>query len=332
MNQYAPGNGRPRLREAIARKMARFYGLPVNPDTEVTVTVGATEAIFAAVLGLVNPGDEVIVFEPFYDSYLPAIKFAGGTPRFYTLRPPRWEIDRDRLARLFSDKTKLVMINTPHNPTGKVFSEAELRFIADLCQKHNVIALTDEVYEHIVFDDARHVCMATLPGMSNRTVTISSAGKTFSMTGWKVGWAVASPELSTALNRAHQFMTFCAPAPLQEAIADGLHTSDEYYRELAGMYQDNRDFLVGALADAGLNPIVPQGTYFITADISGLGFENDVAFCRYLTADIGVAAIPPSAFYYDPADGASLARFAFCKTRDVLEEAARRLAKMKSLT
>ncbi len=328
LNQYAPGSGVLRLRQAIAQKMAAFQGMTVDPATEILVTHGATEAIFAAMLGLVDPGDEVILFEPFYDSYLPAVQMAGGVPKFYTLRTPDWAIDADALASLFSDKTKLVLINTPHNPTGKVFSRQELSLIAELCQRHNVIAVTDEVYEHIIFDGVKHVSLASLPGMAGRTVTISSAGKTFSLTGWKVGWAIGAPELILGLFRVHQFMTYAAVTPMQEAAATGLLTSAEYYRWLAGMYQDNRDFLVEALRQAGLTPIVPQGTYFVTADISQQGFANDVEFCRYLTREIGVAAIPPSAFYHNPADGAALARFAFCKTRDVLEEAAIRLKKL----
>ncbi|MCB0168724.1 MAG: aminotransferase class I/II-fold pyridoxal phosphate-dependent enzyme, partial [Anaerolineae bacterium] len=208
LNQYAPGKGQPRLRRAIADKMERHYGRSIDPETELTVTVGATGAIFATILGLVDPGDEVILFEPYYDSYLPATQIAGGVPRFYTLQPPDWRIDEAKLRALFSDKTKLVMINTPHNPTGKVFNEAELSLIADLCRQHDVIAVTDEVYEHIVFDDCRHVPLAGLPGMADRTVTISSAGKTFSMTGWKVGWAVAPPDLIQSILRVHQFMTY----------------------------------------------------------------------------------------------------------------------------
>jgi N-succinyldiaminopimelate aminotransferase len=329
INQYAPGSGRPSLREAIARKMARHYGLPIDPATEITVTSGATEAIFAAIMGLVNPGDEVILFEPYYDSYLPSVQMAGGVPRFCTLRPPDWAVDRDELAALFSNKTKLIVVNTPHNPTGKVYTEAELHIIADLCQTHDVIAIVDEVYEYIVFDGLQHISMATLPGMANRTVTISSAGKTFSMTGWKVGWAIASAELCQAVFRVHQFVTYSVAAPLQEGVVTALQIPDDYYAELAAMYQANRDFLAGALAAAGLKPIKPQGTYFIMVDISHLDFPNDVAFCRYLTTEIGVAAIPPSAFYFNPADGAGLARFAFCKTRPTLEEAARRLEKLK---
>lgn len=332
LNQYAPGSGQPRLRQAIARKMARHYGLPVDPAREVTVTHGATEAIFATILGLVDPGDEVILFEPFYDSYLPAVQIAGGTPRFYRLRPPEWAIDEQELAGLFSAETKLVVINTPHNPSGKIYREKELGLIANLCQQHDVIAVTDEVYEHIVFDGQEHLCLATLPGMSSRTVTISSLGKSFSVTGWKVGWAVANQGLSQALLRAKQFVTFCGATPLQEAAATALEVSNEYYAELAALYQANRDFLAEALQSAGLSPIMPQGTYFIMVDISELGFPDDVAFCRYLTSEIGVAAIPPSSFYFNPADGAQLARFAFCKSRAVLEEAARRLQKLKGVS
>ncbi|MCB0226025.1 MAG: aminotransferase class I/II-fold pyridoxal phosphate-dependent enzyme [Anaerolineae bacterium] len=329
MNQYAPGKGQPRLRQAIADKMERHYGRTVDPETELTVTVGATGAIFATILGLVDPGDEVILFEPYYDSYLPATQIAGGVPRFYTLQPPDWRIDEAELRALFSDKTKLILINTPHNPTGKVFSEGELSLIADLCRQHDVIAVTDEVYEHIVFDDCRHVPLAGLPGMADRTVTISSAGKTFSMTGWKVGWAVAPPDLIQAILRVHQFMTYCGATPLQEAVAIALQTSPDYYAKLAAMYQANRDFLADVLAEVGLKPLMPHGTYFMMADISHLGFPDDVAFCRYLTREVGVTAIPPSAFYSDPADGAKLVRFAFCKTRSVLEEGARRLMKLK---
>jgi N-succinyldiaminopimelate aminotransferase len=325
VNQYAPGSGRLNLREAIAEKVARHYGLAVDPASEVIVTHGATEAIFATILGLVDPGDEVIIFEPFYDSYLPAVQIAGGIPRTYVLRPPDWAIDLDRLAGLFSDKTKLILINTPHNPTGKVYTESELRFIADLCHQYDVLAVTDEVYEHIIFDGYTHCPMATLPGMAGRSVTISSIGKTFSVTGWKVGWAIGAPELVQAIFRVHQFMTYCGAAPLQEGATTALRIANDYYAELAAMYRQNRDFLLDALREAGLKPITPHGTYFVMVDISDLGFPDDVAFCRHLTTEIGVAAIPPSAFYQNPADGATLARFAFCKTRATLEAAASRL-------
>jgi N-succinyldiaminopimelate aminotransferase len=331
INQYAPGSGQPRLRRAIARKMKRHYGLDVDPDTEVTVTVGATEAIFAAIMGLVDPGDEVIVFEPYYDSYLPSLQFAGGVPRFYTLRPPHWTVDAQALEALFNSRTKMILLNTPHNPTGKVFDEEELSLIARLCREHEVIAVVDEVYEHITFDGARHRSLMAFPGMRERTVSISSAGKTFSVTGWKVGWAVAAPQLSQALLRAHQFITYSGAAPLQEATAQALALADEqgYYEELGTTYQARRDYLLDALQGAGLQPIRPRGTYFVMVDISELGFADDVAFCRHLTTEVGVAAIPPSAFYTTAGGGQMLARFAFCKTEAALEEAARRLRRWR---
>ncbi|MAT98709.1 MAG: aminotransferase [Anaerolineaceae bacterium] len=331
INQYAPANGRPALREAVAQKVADLYGLQVDPNTEVTILHGATEGIFATVMGVVNPGDEVIVFEPFYDSYVPAIKMAGGIPRFYTLRPPDWQIDEAELAALFNNKTKLIIVNTPHNPTGKVFNETELKLIANLCQTHDVIAMTDEVYEHIVFDGHQHLTLYNLPGMAQRTVMVSSLGKTFSVTGWKVGWAVAQPELSRAVFRAHQFMTFCGAAPLQEAAVTAVSQPKAFYTELTEFYTHKRNFLVDALKSAGLSPINTSGTYFVMVDIAKLGFADDVAFCRYLTTEVGVAAIPPSAFYSTPADGAGLARFAFCKEEKTLAEAAKRLQRLQKL-
>ena len=333
INQYAPGSGQPRLRRAIAQKMHRHYGLVVDPDREVTVTVGATEAIFAAIMGLVDAGDEVILFEPYYDSYLPSLQFAGGVPRLYTLRPPDWGIDEKELEALFNERTKVIILNTPHNPTGKVFSEDELALIARLCTEHDVVAVVDEVYEHIVFDGERHHSLLAMPGMRERTVSISSAGKTFSVTGWKVGWSVAAPELSQAVFRAHQFITYSGAAPLQEAAAHALELADEqgYYEELGTMYQAKRDYLLQALREAGLQPIPPKGTYFVMVDISELGFDDDVAFCRYLTTDVGVAAIPPSAFYTTTGGGQMLARFAFCKTEAALEQAGRRLRRWRGV-
>jgi len=329
VNQYAPGSGQLSLRRALAEKMQRQYGLTFDPLSEINVTVGATQAIFATVLGVVNPGDEVIVFEPYYDSYVPSIQIAGAIPRFYTLRQPDWVIDPDELAALFNDRTRLIIVNTPHNPTGKVFSQEELQLIADLCHKYDVLALTDEVYEHIVFDGRIHHTLASFPGMAGRTITVSSLGKTFSVTGWKVGWTMARPELTQAIFRAFQFATFCGAAPLQEGAATAVATDDSYYTGLSQLYQDKRDLLMAGLRAAGLTPIQPAGTYFVLVDISPLGFENDVAFCRTLTTEIGVAAIPPSAFYHNPADGASLARFAFCKTDEMLVEAAERLQKLR---
>lgn len=331
INQYAPSSGQPRLRRAIAHKMQRHYGLEVDPDREITVTVGATEAIFAAIMSLVNPGDEVILFEPYYDSYLPSLQFAGGVPRLYTLRPPDWVVDPAELEALFNERTKLILLNTPHNPTGKVFNRDELALIARLCQEHDVIAVVDEVYEHIIFDGLQHHTLMALPGMRQRTMAISSAGKTFSVTGWKVGWSVAAPQLNQAVFRAHQFITYSGAAPLQEATATALERADElgYYEELGSLYQTRRDALLQILHDADLKPITPLGTYFAMVDISGLGFDDDVAFCRYLTTDVGVAAIPPSAFYSTTGGGQMLARFAFCKTEAALEEAAKRLQRWR---
>lgn len=331
VNQYAPGRGRPRLREAIAATMERRYGLAVDPAKEVVVTHGATEALSATILSQVDPGDEVILFEPYYDAYVPDVRMAGGVPRYYSLEPPEWRIDGAKLAALFNEKSRLIVVNTPHNPTGKVYGEDELALIAELCQEHDVVAVTDEVYEFITFDGAVHRPLASLPGMGERTITISSAGKTFSVTGWKVGWAVAAPPLAEAVFRAHQFITFSGAAPLQEATAVGLETAEGhgYYEELQEMYERKRDFLAAALASAGLPPITPRGTYFIMVDIGGLDFADDVAFCRYLTAEVGVAAIPPSAFYTTPRGGETVARFAFCKTDDALEEAAGRLQRLR---
>ena len=329
INQYAPGRGRARLRNTLAAKMKKHYDMDVNPETEITILHGATEAIFASIMGLVNPGDEVILFEPFYDSYVPSTIMANGIVRAYTLRPPDWAIDRDALAALFNEKTKVIVVNTPHNPTGKVFSQDELAMIAKLCVKHYVIAITDEVYEHLVYNGRFHTPLATFPGMAKRTVTISSLGKTFSTTGWKVGWTIAQPKLNQAVFRAHQFITYSGAAPLQEAAADALEVADDYYEALNQDYTRKRDFLVKVLHDVGLKPIIPDGTYFVMTDIRDFGFADDVAFCHYLTKEIGVAAIPPSAFYANPADGAGLARFAFCKSDETLESAAERLMKLK---
>jgi N-succinyldiaminopimelate aminotransferase len=325
VNQYAPGMGTVALREAIAAKIERHYGLTYDPASEIGVSVGATEAIAASIMGLVNPGDEVILFEPYYDSYVPSVTFAGGIPKFYTLHAPDWCIDPDQLAALFSDKTKLIVINTPHNPSGKVFTREELQLIADLCQRFDVIALTDEVYEHILFDAHQHIPMASLPGMRERTLTLSSIGKTFSVTGWKVGWAIGPADLVRGMFRVRQFLSFCGAAPLQHASITALQVPDGYYADLRAFYQSNRDFLIDGLRAAGLKPLTPAGTYFVMIDISDLGFSDDVAFCKHLTANVGVAAIPPSAFYSNPADGAGLARFAFCKSRQTLTEAVTRM-------
>ncbi|MBI5292938.1 MAG: aminotransferase class I/II-fold pyridoxal phosphate-dependent enzyme [Chloroflexi bacterium] len=330
-NQYALSNGESDLRRAVAAHAARFYGQSPDPDTEVTIVSGATEGLFSTIVGLVNPGDEVIIFEPFFDGYVPDVIMAGGVPRYVPLRAPDWHFDPGELAAAFGPRTRLILVNSPHNPTGKVYSRAELEAIAALCRKWNVIALSDEVYEHITFDGVPHVRLATLPGMAERTVTISSHGKTFSFTGWKIGWCIAPPDLTTAIRRAHQFVAFASVTPMQAAAVVSLSLDDEYYAALAADYQHKRDTLAGILREAGFEVSPPAGTYFIMAGIAPLGFTDDVEFCRYLARDIGVAAIPPSAFYSEEhkALGKGYARFAFCKKMETLEQAAERLARLK---
>ncbi len=331
-NQYALGAGARELRVAIAEHSARFHGQSVDPDTMVTVTSGATEAILDVLLGLVDPGDEVVAFEPFYDSYDANIAFVGATARYVPLRPPDaghegWWFDRDEVRAAFGPRTRLLILNTPHNPTGKVFTRDELTFLAGLCAEHDVKVLSDEVYEHIVFAPARHLRPATLPGLAERTVTVSSGGKTFSFTGWKVGWVIAPPPLRDAVQRAHQFVTFATAAPLQAAMAEALRLPDAYFDALSASYASKRERLLAGLREAGLKAFTPEGSYFILADIAGRGFADDVAFCRHLVSEVGVAAIPPSVFYGPEHRhlGQGLARFAFCKTEAVLDEAVRRL-------
>jgi len=332
VNQYAISTGARDLRLAIAEHSARFYGQQVDPDTMVTVTSGATEAILDVLLGLVDPGDEVVAFEPFYDSYDANITFLGATARYVPLRPPdaghpEWWFDRDEVRAAFGPRTRLLILNSPHNPTGKVFTREELEFLGGLCAEFDVKVLSDEVYEHLVFPPARHLRPATLPGLAERTVTVSSGGKTFSLTGWKVGWVIAPPPLRDAVQRAHQFVTFATASPLQAAMAAALRLPDTYFAELVALYTAKRERLLGGLREAGLTAFAPQGSYFILADIARYGFPDDVAFCRHLVSEVGVAAIPPSVFYGPEHRhlGQGLARFAFCKTEAVLDEAVRRL-------
>ncbi len=331
INQYAIGHGSPRLRAAIARKAERLMGIHWDENSEITVTNGATEAIYDIIQALVNPGDEVIIFEPYYDSYVPAIELAGGTPRFITLRAPDWSFDRSELGELFNERTRAIVVNTPHNPTGKVFTEDELGFIASLCRRHDVLAITDEVYEHLVFDGRRHISIATLPGMRDSTVTINSASKTFSVTGWKAGYVLAAPDLTDALRRVHQFVTFCSAAPLQEAVAIAIEQAEtnSYYDRLRDDYALRLDKLMSTLERAGLKPMRPEGTFFIMSDISGLGFEDDVQFARFMAAKVGVACIPPSAFYSKSQEGAMLARWCFAKRDDTLAAAEERLLRWR---
>ena len=323
-NQYPPGSGVPELRRAIAAHQQRFYGLDVNPDTEVLVTAGATEAIAASLLALTEPGDEVIAFEPYYDSYAACIALAGAVRVPVTLRPPGFRPDLDALRAAITPRTRLILLNTPHNPTGAVFSRAELTAIADLAVEHDLLVITDEVYEHMVFD-GEHVPIVTLPGMAGRTVTISSAGKTFAFTGWKIGWVTGSAELVTAVRTVKQFLTFVNGGPFQYAVAEGLALPDSYYAQLNGDLRARRDLLCDGLAEAGFAVYRPAGTYFVTTDISALGETDGIAFCRSLPERAGVVAIPAAVFYDDAKAGESLVRFAFCKKPEVLEEALTRL-------
>ena len=330
LNQYAPGTGMPIVREAIAKHAERFYGQTLDPETEVLVTSGATEGMFAAILGLTDPGDEVIVFEPVYDTYVPNMVMAGVTPRYVALRGDDWSFDPDELAKAFNSRTRAIIVNTPHNPTGKVYSRDELAAIAALCQKHDAIAITDEVYEHILYDGAAHTRLATLPGMAERTLTISSLGKTFSVTGWKVGWAIGAEALVTAVNRAHQFITYAVASPLQAAAAMALNLPSEYFRNLQTLYQGKRDRILDVLRNAGFKVLKPQGSYFIMADWRGVApsrVQDDLQFAEWLTTEVGVACIPASIFYQDSDRhlGKHLARFAVCKKDETIAAAAEKL-------
>ncbi len=327
-NQYPPGPGTADLRQAIAEHQARFWSMPVEPDGEVLVTAGATEAIAATLLALCEIGDEVVVFDPTYDSYAASIAMAGATIRPVLLTPDpdsgRYRFDTDELRAAFSAKTRLILLNTPHNPTGKVFDRAELEIIADLCRSHDVVAVTDEVYEHLVFDGS-HRPLATLPGMADRTVTISSGGKTFSFTGWKIGWAVGSPPLIAAIRTAKQFLTFVNGAPFQPAIAVGLRLGDDYYERFVADLRAKRDLLGSLLSDAGFAVLPTEGTYFTTIDISSIGRTDGIDFCLGLPERAGVVAVPSQVFYQHPSAGRTMVRFCFAKRDDVLEAAGRRL-------
>ena len=326
-NQYAPGPGRPELRAAIADHQKRHYGLDLDPDREVVVTTGATEAVAAALLGLVDPGEEVVALEPYYDSYVACIQMAGGVRRPVTLQAPQFRLDVERLRAAVTPKTRLVLLNSPHNPTGSVLSRAELEAVAEVAIEHDLTVVTDEVYEHLTFDDNEHIPVATLPGMAERTVTISSAGKTFSFTGWKIGWATGPSHLVGAVLAAKQFLTFTSGAPMQPAIAKALALPDQLLVELAAELQARRDQLCTGLSELGLEVFVPQGTYFVTTDVRKLGYTDGVEFCRDLPERAGVVAIPHQVFYDDVEAGRPLVRWAFCKRPAVLAEALDRLGK-----
>jgi len=330
-NQYPPGPGIPELRTAIAAHQERLYGLSYDPDAEVLVTAGATEAIAATLLALLEPGDEVIAFEPYYDSYAACIAMAGGTRVPVTLRPQdgAFRLDLDELRAAVTDRTRLLLINTPHNPTGTVLTREELTAIAELAVERDLLVVTDEVYEHLVFDDAEHLPLATFPGMRERTVTIGSAGKTFSFTGWKVGWVTATPALVTAVRSAKQFLTYVASGPFQYAVAEALALPDAYFTAFREDMLAKRDLLAAGLADAGFEVFKPAGTYFITTDIRPLGETDGFAFCRALPERAGVVAIPNAVFYDHREAGAPFVRFAFCKHPDKLREATKRLAELR---
>ena len=335
INQYAITWGAKSLRNAIAEKFGRQHGIEIDPEREVTVCCGSTEAMMSAMMAIINPGDEVVVFEPFYENYGPDAILSGATPRFVRLQPPRngsdeWTFDADELARAFGDKTKAIILNTPNNPTGKVFTRVEFETICDLCIRHNAFLITDEIYEHMLYDGARHISGASLDGMRERTITINALSKTYSVTGWRVGWAIAPLEVTSAIRKVHDFLTVGAAAPLQEAGAVALRSPDAYYTQLASEYLQRRDRLLGILSSAGFRCFKPRGAYYIMTDISNFGFAHDVEFARYLVKEIGVAAVPGSSFYHNPADGAQQLRFTFCKKESTLAEAANRLAKLRA--
>jgi N-succinyldiaminopimelate aminotransferase len=324
LNQYAPGIGVPPLREAIARHQQRHYGLELDPDRQVCVTAGCTEAVAGALLGLVEPGDEVVVLEPYYDSYAAVLQMAGAVRRPVTLRAPHYRLDPDELRAAVTPRTRFVLLNSPHNPTGTVLTDAELQAVADVAIEHDLVVITDEVYEHLVFDDHVHRPIATLPGMAERTLTLSSAGKSYSVTGWKIGWATGPAHLVAAVLDAKQWLSFSNGTPLQHAVAHALDHEPDWPRELARSLQDRRDLLCAGLADLGLAPRVPEGTYFVMTDVAHLGWEDGLEFCEALPDRAGVVAIPAQGFH-DSDAGRHLVRWAFCKEPDVIEDGLRRL-------
>jgi aminotransferase len=330
VNQYAITWGAKKLRDALVVKTKSFTGLDYDPETEITVCCGSTECMVATQMALVNPGEEVVIFEPFYENYGPDAILCGATPRFVRLREPDWSYDPAELEAAFSDSTKAIVINTPNNPTGKVFTRAELEHIAALCRKWDVVAITDEIYEHILYDGEEHVTLASLPGMRERTVTISGVSKTYGVTGWRIGWCLAPPLLSSAIRKVHDFLTVGAPAPLQEAAATALSLPQAYYERLAAGYRERRERLVPALEAAGFRAFKPRGAYYVMTDITAFGYPDDVSFARYLVSEVGVAAVPGSSFYSDPSAGRQRLRFHFARRQETLDAAAERLSKVRS--
>jgi aminotransferase len=334
VNQYAITWGAKSLRNAIARQMQEWQGIAVDPETQITVCCGSTEAMISTLLAVCNKGDEVVIFEPFYENYGPDSVLSGAKPVFVKLRPPttadgEWTFDEPELRAAFHSQTKALILNTPNNPTGKVFTRDELELIRDLCVEFNVLAITDEIYEHILYDGTQHISIARLDGMSERTVTINGLSKSYSVTGWRVGWAAGPPAITNAIRKVHDFLTVGAPAPLQEAGAAALQLPRAYYENLAKAYCARRDRLMPALTEAGFQCFRPRGAYYVMTNIGGFGFADDVAFTKHLVKEIGVAAVPGSSFYNDPKDGAKQVRFAFCKRDETLDEAGKRLRKLR---
>lgn len=331
INQYAITWGAKNFRDALAEKSKRFLGIDIDPEREITVVCGSTEGMVASLLGLINPGDEVIIFEPFYENYIPDTIISGALVRYVELGRPDWSFDADALEAAFNDHTKAIIINTPNNPTGKVFSRAELELIARLCQKWDVVAITDEIYEHILYDGAAHTSMITIDGMRDRTLVVNSLSKSYSVTGWRVGWVIGAPHLNDSIRKIHDFLTVGAAAPLQDAGAVALRLPDSYYVGLAQDYTRRRDRLTGILNDVGFDVIVPRGAYYVMCDISKWGYPGDVEFCRYLIEEVGVAAVPGSSFFNNPESGRGLIRFTFCKKEETLALARERMASVRAL-
>lgn len=329
-NQYSITWGAKNFRQAIADKYRRWHGLELEPEREITVCCGATEGMIATLLAVTNPGDEVIVFEPYYENYHPDTLLCGATRRIVSLRAPTWTFDPDELRQAFNSRTKAIIINSPNNPTGKVFERAELELIAALCEEHDCLAITDEIYEHILFDGATHIPPITLPHMRHRSVLINSMSKTYSVTGWRVGWVIASPDLTASIRKVHDFLTVGAATPLQQAGVHALALPDDYYAHLSTDYQQRRDAIVAMLTRTGFRPFVPRGAYYVMADISAFGFANDQAFAAHLVENIGVAAVPGSSFFENAELGSQLIRFCFCKKFETLAAAEERLSRLKT--
>ncbi len=331
VNQYAITWGAKNFRDALVAKMKRFMNVEIDPEREITVACGSTEAMLDVMMAVINPGDEVIVFEPFYENYGPDAIISGATPRFVQLHRPDWTFDETELEAAFNNNTKMLIMNTPNNPTGKVFSKEELEHIGRLCQKWDVLVVTDEIYEHILYDGAEHVSMIQMDGMRDRTVLVNGMSKTYSVTGWRVGYSIAPPAITSAIRKMHDFITVGAPAPLQDAGAVALGLPDSYYEDLASRYQERRDRMIKILDESGFDYIVPKGAYYMMSDITRWGFENDVEMSKFLVTEVGVATVPGSSFFSNPESGKDLIRFTFCKKLETLAAAEERLRKMKEI-